>query len=51
MKLRDIAIGSKLMAGFLIVVLIFGGVAAFQNLRMGELARPRDIGAGRTEDG
>ncbi len=50
MKLSDVSIGVKLISGFVLVVLIFGGVAAYQIAGMGTLARLQDAGAGRAED-
>ncbi len=50
MKLSDVSIGVKLIGGFVLVVLIFGGVAAYQIAGMGTLARLQDAGAGRAED-
>ena len=50
MKLSDVSIGVKLISGFVLVVLIFGGVAAYQIAGMGTLARLQDVGAKRAED-
>ncbi len=50
MKITDIRIGPRLIAGFVIVVAILGGVAIFQILRMNTLAELQDKGAKRAED-
>ena len=50
MRIVDLKIGTKTMGGFLAVVLIFIGVAAYQISNLGMLARLQDEGAGRARD-
>ncbi|MEW6220144.1 MAG: methyl-accepting chemotaxis protein [Thermodesulfobacteriota bacterium] len=48
--LRDLSIGKKLYLGFSVVVLILGGVAAYQLARQHGLGQVQDEGARRAKD-
>ncbi len=50
MKFSDLKIGTKLIGGFLAVVLIFGAAATYQIMKMGDLAELQDEGAQRAVD-
>ncbi len=50
MKISDLRIGTKLIMSFVLVILIFGAIAAYQILRMQGLAVLQDEGAQRASD-
>ncbi|NGZ26193.1 MAG: HAMP domain-containing protein [Magnetococcales bacterium] len=50
MRLENISIAKKLLGGFLLVVLIFGGSAVYQYRSVEILGELQDLGAGRYRD-
>ena len=50
MNIKNFKIGTKLAAGFILVVLIFVGVAAYQIFSLSSLSALQDEGAGRADD-
>ncbi len=50
MGFKDVKIGGKLIIAFLAVILIFGGISAYQVFSLRKLAQLQDEGAGRAED-
>ncbi len=50
MGFKDIKIGSKLIIAFLAVIVIFGGISAYQVFSLRKLSRLQDEGAQRAED-
>ena len=50
MNIKNFKIGTKLAAGFILVILIFVGVAAYQIYSLSSLSALQDEGAGRADD-
>ena len=50
MGFKDVKIGGKLIIAFVAVIVIFGGISAYQVFSLRKLSRLQDEGAGRAED-